>query len=400
MSLFSRDSWRMPRTLWILAFGTFVNRLGTFVAPFLAIWLTQVKKLSLEDTGFIVSLVGLGQIGAGPVGGFLADRLGRRTALGIATFAGASTMTCLAFARAPLAIASVAFLVGLTGDLYRPVVSAIVADVLPAGDRARGYGILYWAVNLGVSISLVAAGWLADVSFTLLFLLDAATTLLFGAIVVLAVEETRLASEEQQAPHTSIFAPYRDARFLAVCLASTGVAIVMLQGMTAWPIDMRAHGIGNKAYGTICALNAVLVVLLQPLAAARLASASPARVLAAGALLVGFGFSVCALAPGWTPIYVISIAVWTLGEIASAPVMPAVVADLAPLDRRGAYQGAFQLSWGAASFVAPVFGTFVLHRFGSTTLWCACAALGVLCAVAYLALVPSRSAAAPPARAT
>jgi MFS family permease len=73
-------------------------------------------------------------------------------------------------------------------------------------------------------------------------------------------------------------------------------------------------------------------------------------------------------------VYALTGVVWTLGEIGFSTVAPALVAEFAPADRRGAYQGTYQLAWGTASVVAPTLGTFVLARLGGPGLWLGCLA--------------------------
>jgi MFS family permease len=93
--------------------------------------------------------------------------------------------------------------------------------------------------------------------------------------------------------------------------------------------------------------------------------------LVAGCVLTGLGLGATALAGG-ALVYALSAVVWTLGEIGFSTAAPALVADLAPVARRGAYQGTYQLAWGTASVLAPALGTFVLARFGSRALWLGC----------------------------
>src|SRR6478672_2445135 len=68
----------LPSTFWWLWAGTLVNRMATFVVPFMALYLTQQRHLSVAWAGLVVSLFGAGGIGASLVGGMLADRIGRR----------------------------------------------------------------------------------------------------------------------------------------------------------------------------------------------------------------------------------------------------------------------------------------------------------------------------------
>jgi MFS family permease len=378
----------LPRSLWFLCLGAFVNRLGGFVAPFLAIYLTRVRLLSVERAGIVISLLGFGAFLSGPLGGYLADRFGRRPALAIATSLGGSAMLALGFARSIPQITCATFALGMCGDLYRPTVGALVADILPAEDRARGYGLLYWAINVGFSASLIIAGFLAGKSFTLLFIGDALTTFLFGVIVYASVPETRPAETLAKKSHkTAFFEPYRDLRFVAFCFLSMCVATIFFQGQMTMPLDMRAHDVSNAEFGALLSINGIVIVIFQPFVSGLINRFDRGRVLAFGALLTGLGFATCGIARGSLAIYAASVLIWTIGEISMAPLAPSVIADMAPSSRRGAYQGAYQLSWGGAAFLAPVIGSYVLASFGARALWASCAVAGALCALGYLSVV-------------
>jgi MFS family permease len=378
---------RTPRELVVLLVGTFVNRVGTCVAPFLALYLTAERGLSLEEAGGIVSLMGLASIASGPVGGAIADRIGRRFAMGFATATGAAAMIALGFSRTTTEVAGAAFLLGFFGDLYRPAVAAIVADIVPSEGRARAYGLLHWVVNLGFAGAMAIGGLVAAKSFRLLFAIDAATTAAFGALVVAAVKESRPAADPAR-PRRSLAAPYADGLFVAFLAATLLVTFTFLQGHVAYPMHLRANGLSARAFGGLLALNGALIGLLQPLVSSRLARLPRAPVLAAGALLAGFGWGMTELGGSSIPLYAAAVAVWTAGEMAAAPVTPAIIADFAPGDLRATYQGAYQITFGLASFAAPAIGWVMLQRVGSGALWGGCAALGVVSAVAYAVIVP------------
>jgi MFS family permease len=78
--------------------------------------------------------------------------------------------------------------------------------------------------------------------------------------------------------------------------------------------------------------------------------------------------------------------VWTVGAGFVLPVGNAVVADLAPAEARGRYQGAYGLAFGLAACVAPAAGAWALERLGSEALWSACLAAGLAAAAGQLAL--------------
>ncbi|MEO7113278.1 MAG: MFS transporter [Polyangiaceae bacterium] len=390
----------LPRSLWLLCVGIFVNRLGGFVVPFLAIYLTRVRNLPVERAGVIVSLLGLGAFASGPIGGHLADRLGRRPALAIATALGGSAMLAMGFVRSIPQLAATAFVLGVCGDLYRPTIGAMVADLVPSVDRARAYGFMYWAVNLGFSASLMCAGFLAEKSFTLLFVGDALTTFLFGAIIFVMVPETKPEAAELRAGAQTNdkspikkggLAPYQDARFMAFCFLSLCTATIFLQGQMTMPLDLRANGISNQEFGALLSLNGITIVLVQPFAAGITDRFSRGAVLAVGAILIGVGMATCGVAHGRVPIYIAAVLLFTFGEIANAPVTPSVVADMAPTAHRGAYQGAYQFSWGGGTFLAPFLGSYVMSAFGAGVLWTSCAFVGLLAAVGFVIVTPART---------
>lgn len=372
----------LPRTYWFLWTGTLVNRLGGFVFTFLAIYLTDVRHFTVEQAGVVVALFGVGAMFAGPVGGVLADRIGRRATMLLSMTLGPAAMLQLGFAssRAQMQVAAVAL--GFLGDFYRPAVQATVADVVPEAARTKAYGYLYWAVNLGFSGAALLAGLVAKKSFTLLFVLDAATTFAFGVIVFLAVPETR-PQRDVTRPRSSLLTPFRDLRFIGFVATQLLVIEIFHQGSVGLPVDMRAHGVEPAWFGALMAVNGVLIVLLQPSVVRLVQRVRPSRALALGALTTGLGFGLTGLASS-VPVYALTIVVWTLGELSFTPVTPAVVSAFAPVDARGAYQGTYQLAWGIAACTAPALGSRILGHFGGHTLWAACAAVGAIAATLFL----------------
>jgi MFS family permease len=384
----------LPWAFWYLWLGVIVKCLGGFVVTFLAIYLTGARGFSVESAGFVVSLYGAGSLCAGPLGGALADRIGRRTTLLISLLGTALALLNLGFARSSLRIAMGAAVFGCLNDLARPAVGAAIADLVPAEDRTRAYGLLYWGVNLGFAGAAVLAGLLARYDFSLLFIGDATAATLFGLLVLLRVPETLptvppAAPSAGSVPRSSLLAPYQDSVFVTFIAIQFAVAWVLCQSTSSLPLDLSRHGVSTSRYGQLIALNGILLVLLQPLLMRVIGRVPRARALALGALLAGGGFGMCALGHSQLQ-YAISIVVWTLGEIVLSLVVPTLIADLAPRELRGSYQGGYQLSWGAASLLGPSLGALVLGRHGSRSLWLLCLALGSMAAGLHLACAPAR----------
>ncbi len=387
----------LPRPFWFLWTGTLVNRMGTFVVPFLAIYLTQVRGFSVMQAGLVAALYGAGSAIAGPLGGTLADHVGRRFTMVLALGVGGTGMIALGSAHRLDIIAPATFGVALVSEMYRPAMQAALADLVTSADRVRAYGLIYWVINLGFAIGLFVGGLLATVSFTLLFVGDGLTSLLFALLVWRGVPETRPAHAAHAASAPSapsspsisglagFLAPYRDPTFVRFLGLNFLLALIFMQHMTAFPLDMTAHGIPRATFGAILGLNGVIIVLVQPLLGPFLARRDRSRTLAMGTALVAVGFGLNALATT-APLYALGVCIWTIGEVGVLPVSSAVVADLAPARGRGRYQGAYGLSFGLASCLAPAAGSMVLQQAGGVALWSACLVIGLTVSAGHLAL--------------
>jgi MFS family permease len=101
--------------------------------------------------------------------------------------------------------------------------------------------------------------------------------------------------------------------------------------------------------------------------------------LPAGVALVGAGLATTGLCHRpWQ--FALSVAAWTIGEIATAGSFQALIASLAPAHMRGRYAGSLGLAWGASGLVAPIAGAGSFAISPAVT-WFGCLALGLLSAV-------------------
>lgn len=377
----------LPRPFWVLWAGTLVNRLGMFVEPFLALYLSGARHLPLTEVGAVLASYGAGSLVSQLIGGALADRIGRRATLTAGMLANAAALLGLGYARGvgPVVAASVA--AGVTVDLYRPAAAALVADLVPAADRARAYGLLFWAVNLGFSVAMVAGGTLARTGFTALFWADAATCAMFGLLVWRGVPETMPAPGRVSAGREGFGVVFRDPLFLAFALIGLLVASVYMQAYTTLPLAMSRGGLPAQAYGIAMAVNGLVIVVAQPAAGAWLGRRDHARVLASGICCLGLGFGLTSLASGvWE--YAGCVAVWTVGEILTTNIASVVVAALAPERLRGRYNGVFGTTYALGYLIAPLAGTRLLE-LGRPVLWLCCAAACAVAAAGQLALGPA-----------
>ena len=383
----------LPPTFWLIWTGTLVNRLGGFVIPFLTLYLTAQRAIPVGRAALIVSLFGAGSFLAQLSGGELTDRLGRRPVMLLSFFVTPFFMIMLGLARDLLLISAATFIVGFFMDLYRPAVGAAIADLVPPESRTRAYGYNYWAINLGAAVAPLLAGLMASYNYLILFVADALTTAVFGLIVFFGIRETRPA-EAQHTSHSTmserITQLRREPILLIFSLITLFFGVIYMQGNVTLPLDMQFHGLGPQDYGVAIAVNGFLIILVT-IPVSNMAAKWPRfETVAISAALLGAGFGFTALA-STLPLFALSVALWTLGEIAATSVSPAIIADLSPVRLRGLYQGIFGAAWGLSFFIGPLAGGWVYEQLGSTTLWIGCLVLGLILSLCYLALrAPAR----------
>ena len=383
----------LPPAYWLIWTGTLINRLGGFVIPFLTLYLTAQRDIPVSQAALMVSLFGAGSFIAQLSGGELTDRLGRRPVMLMSFFITPVFMVVLGLAR-DLALISIAtFLVGFFTDLYRPAVGAAIADLVPPESRTRAYGYNYWAINMGAAVAPLLAGLIADYNFLILFVADALTTAAFGFIVLFGIHKTRPA-EAHHASHI----PFRERIsqlqrapiLLIYSFITLFFGIVYMQGNVTLPIDMQAHGLGPREYGAAIAVNGFLIILTTIPISTMAAKWPRFETVAIASVLMGLGFGFTALATN-LPLFALSVAIWTLGEIAATSVGPTIIADLSPVELRGLYQGIFGAAWGWSYFVGPLAGGWIYENWGSSALWVGCLVVGFVTALGYLALsAPAR----------
>jgi MFS family permease len=372
----------LPRGAWILFFGTFLNKFGTFVLPFLAIYMTRLGY-SAAESGLAIAAYGVGTLVACLLGGYLADRIGRRKTIVLSMFSAAAVMLCLSQARGLPMILALSALAGLAGEFYRPASSALLADLVPSGQRVTAFAAYRMAFNAGWAFGPATAGLLAKHSFLWLFIGDAATSVLYGIVAWLALPGGLRGAPNANALKETIQVLRTDPRLRQVVFAALAVGLVFVQAFSTMSLEITRSGFSPSVYGLVLSLNGALVVLCELPLTTITKHYSARRVIALGFLLIGAGFCSNVL-PRTLPLLLFTTSLFTLGEMISMPVLGAYVADLAPADRRGLYMGTYGMIWAVSFVFGPSLG-MVLFSLNHLLLWTSCGVMGVVAAAIILA---------------
>ncbi|WSG47792.1 MFS transporter [Dactylosporangium sp. NBC_01737] len=366
-----------------------INRVGGFVALVLSLYLTSERDLKPSAAGLVVGLYGVGGIAGVLLGGVLADRWGRRPTLLLAHFGAVVFLAGLAMTTRIPAIAALAALLGLMHAMPGPAFVAAIVDVVPAADRSRAFNLQFWAFNLGMAAASLIAGLLAEVSFALLFSVDAAGTLVTAVLLLWKVRETKpAAAPAAKEPRGGLHTALTDRAFMSFVGLSLLLAVVTLQSSTILPLAITADGLRPTVYGSVVAYAGLLIVAGQLFVPRLIDRWRKGTTLAVANVFLGLGFACVALASD-VPGYLLAATVWTVGSMLAAPPNAAVIAELSPEALRGRYQSVFYLIFPAASFIAPAAGGASLEFLGDWH-WVICGALGMVAAAGHLLIQPAR----------
>lgn len=368
----------LPKAAWFVFIGTFINRMGTLVMPFITIYLTR-HDFTVSEAGWALMAYGVGNLAATLIGGHLADSIGRKNTMLISLFSTSVVMCILPHAETVLWIYTLMFLTGLTGEIYRPAVNALIADIVPEEHRLTAYAANRTFLNAGFAFGPSLGGFMAKYSWALLFYADALTTTIYAVIALFALPNGRR-SNGNNGSHFDIWREIvRNRPFLVFALATFAVAVTFMQMNATFPLLVVDCGFEPWVFGIITSYNGLLVVLVELPLTSVTRKYRARTVIIIGYLLIGIGMAMAA----WSstiPMFFLVMTIFTLGEIISMPMVPTYLARVAPEDKRGRYMGVFGLTWAMALLLGPKFGLAV-YEVNPQMWWYLCGAFGVVAAV-------------------
>ena len=383
-----------PRQFWLLMAAVLIDMTGGFlIFPFFSLYFTEKFSVGLTQVGIIYGIWSLAGILGNAAGGALTDRAGRKSMVIYGLIFSALSSLGLALAPTFFWVYITAAIGGLFSSISRPAHQAMVADILPEEQYSDGYGIIRVVANVAFAIGPAIGGLLASVSYVLLFVIDATTSILAALFIARYLKETQSKESAENVGKQSMrevfrgyLAPLKDYKLIAVIIVGGLVGLVYFQWYFALPVFMRdVHGFAPSIYGGLMSFAGVLVILFQLPLTRSLKKVPAMASLALGSLLfaMGFGFFAFISALGF---FVIAFTVITFGEMVFFPTQQSLVARLAPEDLRGRYMAVAGLAFSLPNMVGPTLAGLLLDRADPNLLWYVGAILCLIGALSYMAL--------------
>jgi MFS family permease len=276
--------------------------------------------------------------------------------------------------------------------LLWPAADALLATAVDAEQRPQAFAVRHATLNAGFSVGgLLAAlvvGFASPGSFVLVYLLDAASFLVFAVVVARLADvvpaESGARSDEPSGGYREVFRDrvFRRVWLLVLLLVTAGYA----QFHAAFPVFATgAGGLSARGLGVAFAANTITVLLAQLVVLRLMAGHRRTRGVMASATLIAAAWTATLVAGGYggesagPVLFVAAMVLFALGETLLSPTVPAIVNDLAPEALRGRYNGAYSLAWTTGYMIGPAIAGFALAAGQGQALFAGLvAALGVV----------------------
>lgn len=370
-----------PLTYWITIFLEFLER-GAYYGlnAVLAVYLNEKLGFNQEAVGFLQGFVYALTYIVPIAGGALAERLGYRRMLLMAF----SLLTIGYFAAGYCDRYSLVFLFLLimaTGSgLFKPIITGTVARTTTKENSGFGFGVYYWSINLGAFVFPLFVSWLkGNFDWRYIFFASAVWCFLMYIPTLFFYKEPERPKSTKTARQVAKEAimVLSDSRFMLMIMVYSCFWILYFQmfGSVLWymrdfinrsVVTDWMSGIFFLRLFTFDAefvtiINAGTIILLVLLVSRICNNLKPLPVIAAGIIIGSAGFLILALTNNpW--MFILGIAVFSLGEMTAHPKYYSYIGLVAPKDNVAVYMGYAFLYGVIGSLFGSNFGAIMYER--------------------------------------
>jgi MFS family permease len=379
------------RDLWILTLGWFVGAMGFSASiPFIAIYFHAQLGLSTIEIGLFFGAIAVVRATFQAVGGEMSDRMSRNVLLVYAQVARAVSFLLIALAitfdSGFWMIATLVTINSIFGSIFMPAVNALVSDIVPPERRLDGYAVSRAAENLGWAAGPAIGGFLAHSSYSVLFYMSAAITMVSALIFWLFFKAPVRTRVKEAFKFSDLLDLKKDTNLAYYAILTFMLYLVVAQLIAPFSVySVEMVGISEARLGLLLTINGLMVAALQIPVTRMLKGYRLTTQLAAGAVLYCVGYGAMGFFPQYGA-FVVLIMVVTAGEVVMSPPSVTLVSRLAPEGHMGRYMGVYGFFVTAGWSFGPLYGGFFLDRFSSQPqlAWVLISSLAVVAAVGFV----------------
>ncbi|MEP5762430.1 MAG: MFS transporter [Litoreibacter sp.] len=383
----------------LFIFAMALTRLtGFMVFPFLTVVLSEQFGASIVEIGTLFTVGAFVGLGTAPIAGFIADRLSKKLLMQIGVGLTVLCLTAMGLIQDITVYFCAILLMSVAGGVLEPLLRSTLGDLAQTEEqRPALFHVRYYMVNIAGAIGPVLGLWFVQNESPLVFLIAAASFVFLAGLIHFRLPEPPQESHDvNTSTGGTLFSRILGHRMF-VALFCANFLLVFVYSQTDEPLTFHMINSGVPDIATIVTVltvtNTLVVLVLHGLFMNRIMGLGENQAFRIAICSLGFSLILIAVNGShllW--VWILAIAISTLGEIIALPMFLTIVDRIAPPKHRNTYFGIYMLS-NTGGAVAPFLAASFITVFGGTVLFLGAAICCVpLALMGYIALKDENTA--------
>ncbi|QNR82804.1 MFS transporter [Pedobacter riviphilus] len=374
----------LSKETWLLSIVMMFNRCGSMAVPFMGLYVTQSLHRSEMEAGLIITLFGVGSILGSATGGKLTDMIGFRPVQILSSIVGGLLFILFSTITHFYSLCILTVVISFFSEAFRPANFTAVAHYAAEGAITRSYSLNRLAVNIGWSVGISLAGIIASINYKLLFIVEGGVSIIVGLLILSFLPQVKdfIKKAKENASNMVIIKPWEDVFYVKFILLTTVFITCAFLMFRVVPVFFKEQWhIDEFQIGIIIGINGAVIALFEMIMINKIeAKRSPMFFIIVGAVLFSISYIILSAPVSFHIVAaVLTIVVFTCGEMLTLPFINTIVISRSNEHNRGLYAAGYTLSWSCAQVVGPLFGFFVAKNLGYNWLWLGLAGMLLLC---------------------
>ncbi|WP_246946139.1 MFS transporter [Bacillus pinisoli] len=353
----------LPVSLKILLLGVLLSHLAYYIVlPLLPIVLKVIKGLSIVEIGTVLAVSSFSYQGGSLLGGFLADKIGRRMIITVGALVKGIGLVGFALAGTYPLLLMVAVINGIGGGLNSPSTKAAIAALASEGDhRTTVFSIRGIAANFGIASAGLLTYFLIGDESVMIFYISAALFLILAIISWIYVPANCGEGECEDISFQSYVEVFKNKAFVLYSIMSIFVWGLYAQFALALPLRAESFLENPTVVSLIWTFNSILVVIFQTTITNRvIKKLNPMNALALGTTFIGLGISSLYFANHFS-LLIVSGVIFVMGEMILMPTIDVTITRLGTAQLIGTYFGLSNFIFGLGEGLGNFGGARLLN---------------------------------------
>lgn len=338
-----------PSRVTNLLIASLVLTIGRAITlPFITIYLAEHFQLAPDKVGLVLGASLTLGIFTSLYGGYLVDKFNKKRLILLAISLFSATFFTLPWIEHPAWIILILALLHSAYSVYSIALKACFADWLPVNERIKAFSANYTLVNVGWAVGPAMGVLVVGFGSQLPFIISGVLALLVAVALKFKISSTDMSVTERSASESvpdlrQTFTILRcDKRLIYFTLGSMLSAIVFGQFsgyLSQYLITVSDAKFAYQVIGAVMTVNATIVITLQYLLSRRMNQQNLMRWLMFGTLFFIVGLLGFMAAQDSIPLWMLAMAIFSLGEIIVIPVEYLFIDFIAPANLKDSYYG-------------------------------------------------------------